>query len=208
MLGDGCWTTSMPSMTTVSKRLADDLQEIIQKIGNSSSISVELPRNSIIRGRKIDKKNCKISYILRIRTTTHQNVSIEKTQYEGKIYCVTVSNEILYVRRNGKPAWCGNTKDSLFGMIDYGIINLPKWIMPRGFNKDKHRNQLKLTNPANHNLIAGDTMNADFGRGTRKTAVFFDELGSWDYAKDAWESAGDATSCRIANSTPKGYNTT
>jgi hypothetical protein len=98
------------------------------------------------------------------------------------------------------------TKDSLFGMIDYGIDALPKWILPKGFKKDKHRTHMRLTNPVNSNLISGDTMNPDFGRGTRKTAILFDELGSWDWAKDAWESAGDSTACRIANSTPKGYN--
>lgn len=98
------------------------------------------------------------------------------------------------------------TKDSLFGMIDYGIDALPKWMLPKGFKKDKHRNQMKLTNPVNNNLISGDTMNPDFGRGSRKTAVLFDELGTWDYAKDAWESTGDVTACRIANSTPKGMN--
>lgn len=98
------------------------------------------------------------------------------------------------------------TKDSLFGMIDYGVDSLPRWILPKGFNKQKHRTQMRLVNPANNNLITGDTMNPDFGRGTRKTAILYDELGSWDYAKDAWESGGDATSCRIANSTPKGWN--
>lgn len=65
---------------------------------------------------------------------------------------------------------------------------------------------MKLMNPANGNMIAGDTMNPDFGRGTRKTAVLFDELGSWEYAKDAWDGCADSTTCRIANSTPKGYN--
>lgn len=98
------------------------------------------------------------------------------------------------------------SKDSLFGMIDYGVDSLPKWILPRGFNKEKHRTQMKLVNPVTNNLITGDTMNPDFGRGQRKTVILFDELGSWDYARDAWESAGDSTSCRIANSTPKGYN--
>lgn len=98
------------------------------------------------------------------------------------------------------------TDDSLFGRIDYAINNMPKWLLPAKFNKDKHRTKLKLVNPSNNNLIAGDTMNPDFGRGSRKTAILFDELGSWDYAKDAWESCGDSTSCRIGNSTPKGYN--
>jgi len=98
------------------------------------------------------------------------------------------------------------TKDSLFGMIDYAIDSLPKWLLPAGFNSSKHRTQMKLVNPVNSNLIAGDTMNPDFGRGTRKTVVLFDELGSWDYGMDAWQSCADVTSCRIANSTPKGYN--
>ena len=98
------------------------------------------------------------------------------------------------------------TKDSLFGMIDYAVDSLPKWVLPRGFNKEKHRTQMKLSNPVTGNLIVGDTMNPDFGRGTRKTAILFDELGSWEYAKDAWDGAADSTSCRIANSTPKGYN--
>ena len=99
-----------------------------------------------------------------------------------------------------------HTKDSLFGMIDYAIDGLPKWLLPKGFSKDKHRHERRLVNPVNFNLIAGDTMNPDFGRGTRKTAVLFDELGSWDYARDAWESCTDVTACKIANSTPKGYN--
>lgn len=98
------------------------------------------------------------------------------------------------------------SKDSLFGMIDYAVDSLPKWILPKNYDKQKHRTQMKFVNPVTQNLVTGDTMNPDFGRGTRKTAILFDELGSWDYAKDAWESAGDSTSCRIANSTPKGYN--
>lgn len=98
------------------------------------------------------------------------------------------------------------TDDSLFGRIDYAIDNLPKWILPKGFKKSKHRTQMKLVNPVNYNLIGGDTMNPEFGRGSRKTAIFFDELGSWQYAKDAWEACADVAACRIANSTPKGYN--
>lgn len=98
------------------------------------------------------------------------------------------------------------TDDSLFGKMDYSLRTLPNWILPKGFRFDKHRTKLKLVNPATGNFITGDTMNPNFGRGSRKTAIFFDEIGSWDYAKEAWESSGDSTSCRIGNSTPKGYN--
>jgi hypothetical protein len=98
------------------------------------------------------------------------------------------------------------SKDSLFGLIDFAMDNLPKWLLPKGFNKEKHRNHRKLLNPMNFNQITGDTMNPDFGRGSRKTAILFDELGFWEYAKEAWDSAAQATACRIANSTPQGYN--
>ena len=30
-------------------------------------------------------------------------------QYDGMVHCVTVPNGTLYVRRNGVPAWCGNS---------------------------------------------------------------------------------------------------
>lgn len=98
------------------------------------------------------------------------------------------------------------TPDSLFGKLDYALDSLPRWMLPSRFNRDKHRTKLRLTNPANGNVITGDTMNPNFGRGSRKTAVLFDELGFWDYAEDAWSSCGDSTSARIANSTPNGDN--
>lgn len=98
------------------------------------------------------------------------------------------------------------TDDSLFGRLDYSLRSLPKWMIPKGFNEKKHRNHLKLINPVNGNLIAGESMSAEFGTGMRKLAVFFDELGAWDYAQAAWRTTGDVTSCRIANSTPKGFN--
>jgi hypothetical protein len=116
---------------------------------------------------------------------------------DGSKFLIGSYKEALVDNRN---------KDSLFGMLDYAVLNLPKWILPKGFNFDKHRNQMKLVNPQNFNQITGDTMNPQFGRGTRQTAVLFDELGFWEYAKEAWEATSDVTACRIANSTPHGYN--
>ena len=98
------------------------------------------------------------------------------------------------------------TKDSIFGMIDYGIDNMPKWLLPHRFKSKDHRQRMKLVNSENFNLISGDTMNPDFARGSRKTAVFLDEGASWEYFRDAWESSGDTTPCRLTVSTPKGRN--
>jgi ribosomal protein L37AE/L43A len=32
--------------------------------------------------------------------------------FSGKVYCLEVPGNILYVRRNGKPVWCGNSRGS------------------------------------------------------------------------------------------------
>jgi DNA-directed RNA polymerase beta subunit len=36
----------------------------------------------------------------------------KKLNYEGAIYCVTVPNEIFYVRRNGCSVWTGNSRST------------------------------------------------------------------------------------------------
>ena len=36
------------------------------------------------------------------------------------------------------------TKDSLFGMLDYNLRQIPKWMLPRKFNIKNHRTGMKL----------------------------------------------------------------
>lgn len=145
-----------------------------------------------------------------------RDIFIEKSREMGVSWIVFCYVALWYwLFREGSNGLLGSYKeklvddrtiDSLFGKVDYAISNMPKWMMPNGYVSKKHRTKLKLANPDNGNVITGDTMNPNFGRGSRKTYVAFDELAFWDYAKDAWESAGDATNCRIANSTPNGYD--
>lgn len=100
----------------------------------------------------------------------------------------------------------GANQDALFGKLEYALRNLPTWMLPKRFSFTKHRNKLKLLNPENNNIISGDTMNPQFGRGARKTAIFYDELGFWDTSRESWDAGGDTTPCRIANSTSNGKN--
>ena len=141
---------------------------------------------------------------------------IEKSRDMGVSWVVCCYISLWYwLFREGSNSLLGSYKekevdnkviDSLFGKIDYAIFNLPEWMLPVGFKLNKHRTKLRLMNPANGNAITGDTMNPQFARGSRKTFVMFDELAYWDYAKDAWESAGESTNCRIAMSTPNGWD--
>lgn len=108
MLGDG---TRSPAgkcaYYTSSRRLADDVQEILLKLGFVGSIrSVNRVgrRNSAGVTRHIEYRvNIKEKYKTE-RLSKHTAVD-----YDGFVYCVTVPNHILFVRRNGMPAWCGNS---------------------------------------------------------------------------------------------------
>ncbi len=141
---------------------------------------------------------------------------IEKSRDMGVSWLAVYVFEWYWLFREGTNLLLGSYKeklvddgvnqDALFGKLEYTLRNMPKWMLPRRFNMSKHRNKLKLINPENNNIISGDTMNAQFGRGARKTAIFYDELGFWESAKESWEAGADTTACRIGNSTPHGKN--
>lgn len=98
---------------TCSKKLADDVQELVLKIGLASSIKIDdrRGREVNIKGRGITGHTNYIGYIVCIHrytlTPTMLN-AIDSMEYKGNVYCITVPNHIIYVRRNGKTCWSGN----------------------------------------------------------------------------------------------------
>jgi len=86
--------------TTKSKRLADDLQELALKLQGSASIHTE---------QQDGVTYYHTSFNWRYNTPLVNKLP-ERQNYKGKVYCVTTSSGIIYVRRNGKAAWCGNSQ--------------------------------------------------------------------------------------------------
>jgi len=122
--GDGSITSAGTFYYSTSKRLIDDVQEILIKIGKSGNISIRPQSvNAIIRGRKI--LSTKTLYMIRVRDSKFKRLMSSKKeyitteQYKGKVYCVTVPSGVIKVRRNGKECWSGN---SLVGTNPIGII--------------------------------------------------------------------------------------
>ena len=99
MLGDG-WRGR--SYGTASKALADDVQELVLKMGYASTISNSEGFNTIY-----------VSYQM---LEPMQNKGVDHrswVEYNGMVYCVDVKNHLIYVRRNGKACWSGNSVTAL-----------------------------------------------------------------------------------------------
>jgi len=111
MEGDGA--KDLHAYSTSSKKLADIFIEILMKIGYNGTIKAQKPIDTYIRGKLIKKENCKTHYIISINrmklTPIVLQNSYKKKKYNNYIYCCSVPNRTLFVRRNGKSLWCGNS---------------------------------------------------------------------------------------------------
>jgi hypothetical protein len=122
MLGDGhTMSNGTRRYDTSSKNLANSLQRLCIHAGYSANVILKYKsgKKSIIKETKYRKEEIIISNYdaWRLTIIEHQNYPIvNKTkkqdkiiQFEGKVYCCTVPSGIMYVRRNNKPVWTGNS---------------------------------------------------------------------------------------------------
>lgn len=106
--GKGAWAYG-----TSSRRLADDIQELFMKIGTPASVlsRQHSPRESM--GRLIVptcafyQVNQWSKPVMTLRDSRNAP-NFYPEQYDGRVYCATVPNGTLVVRRNGKPLIAGN----------------------------------------------------------------------------------------------------
>jgi len=119
--GDGSVANGRPvSYTTTSPRLADDVQRLCLHVGFAGNVKRKKhhPRQTI-KGEEYDCRPC---FDVRIVTTklhpqvNHGHATSQKAQregfvpdYESPVFCVTVPSGVIYVRRNGKGVWSGNS---------------------------------------------------------------------------------------------------
>jgi len=95
--------------------MAGDLQELAQKAGMWATVTERTYRESEIDGRVVAPTGP--SYVVALRDREGSRPASAcwdwkaewVENHQGMVRCVTVPNESLYVRRNGIPAWCGNT---------------------------------------------------------------------------------------------------
>lgn len=140
MWGDGHVTKGNCHIyTTTSNLLADDFQRLALHVGWSANIDTKPATTGFIKGKEYDFRPCHKVYVYKHKNEPEINYAYgkrESTQteqtigYSGHVYCVTLPrNHVLYVRRKGKPVWCGNS--GRHG--NKGIVTIvPDHEMPRG----------------------------------------------------------------------------
>lgn len=110
--GDGWRHRNEEAYATVSKGLADDMQELYLKVGFSVSMRTIPPKPYCIRGRAgvathqfhVHRKLKNNAWL-----ANHDRIpNFGRVSYNGEVFCATVPNGTLIVRRGGKVAVCGN----------------------------------------------------------------------------------------------------
>ncbi len=142
------------------------------------------------------------------------DVSVEKSRQMGASWLFSLviqycwlfrpGQNFLMLSRSDEYVDRSNEPKSLFYKLDFINANLPKWLLPVGWDKKRHRFVKRMINPANGNTVVGEATTEDSGRGGTFTAVLHDEFGACDVGMGILKSTRAATSTRWFNSTPKG----
>lgn len=89
---------------TSSRKLADDVQEVAQKIGIAANVK-QGTTTATTPGR-----GKSFFYTVRLLNRAWAGIGAGKeVPYDGLIWCVSVPNQTIFVRRNGKGIWTGNS---------------------------------------------------------------------------------------------------
>jgi hypothetical protein len=104
---------------TSSVQLADDFMKLCLHAGWSAGKTLYNPkRNTDVHiGSKIDTQynlwRLEVNKNKNQPIVNHENVKTqieEVIDFNGPVFCISVPNEVFYVRRNGKSVWSGNSR--------------------------------------------------------------------------------------------------
>jgi glycosyltransferase involved in cell wall biosynthesis len=165
------------SCDTISKNLVNDFSEIALKLGTCVTVKNRGIRTSIMKdGRIITGKHdgyCLNFYGKGVKSQLTPTVNVKdivKKEYRGNIYCVTVPNHILYIRRNGFSYWCGNSH-----MVDVEQLeSVVNWL---DSNQDTHgKFKIIIAGWDTEGNTTDITFNQNFGTELQKRGLWTNQM--------------------------------
>lgn len=143
-----------------------------------------------------------------------EDLLMEKSRDMGVSWLVLLAFQYFWLFKPGANFHLGSRKldfvdtkgdiSTLMEKFRYNLDWMPVWMKPQGFQDRVHDNLFRLLNPANGNVVTGESSNTNFGRGGRYKAVLFDEFPFWKDQDAAYASAGQSSPCRLVVGTPYG----
>lgn len=118
--------------STVSKKLADDVSEVMFKLGYRPNIKTLITtKDGYIAGHPVKAENCLPLYTVaanKSKTWTDKRfIKIIPENFEGKIYCLTTPNHNFLIRSNGFVCWTGNCDEPVVNLKNVSHLITDIW---------------------------------------------------------------------------------
>ena len=130
--GDGTTVTyngyTNHSIFSVSKKLMEDFQEVLLKLGVASVIKEQISKKDYVyAGRVIEVSNKSTLYRLKLKKSTSVHldfrfIKINEVEYDDTVHCVTVENGNFYCRDKGFPHWTGNSSVINLRNVSHNVL--------------------------------------------------------------------------------------
>jgi hypothetical protein len=149
---------------SVRERLIDGMQELALKLGWASTKRFQKAQTSTMRdGRKIHSAGIWVCHFKKEWDRAELLPSqFKRLNYKGKIYCLNVPYHTLYVRRQGKVCWNGNTPAAVFGQrTARGVVNILDALYEENIGLEKFLEEyvkplISQRFPRNRIIVVGD----------------------------------------------------
>jgi len=145
-------------------------------------------------------------YFLQGCLDDEENGLIEKARDMGATWLSCAFSTWIFLFREGASIGWGSRKemyvdrlddpDSIFEKIRMTLDTLPPFLRPKGYERKKHANYMKIINPENGSTITGEAGD-NIGRGGRKLIFFKDESAWFERPELVEASLGDNTNVQI-----------
>jgi len=171
MLGDG--DVDGHRYTTASKKLADDFSEICFKLGKSTIKKFDdVQSSSGFKNNGVYRIYIANKYFEPI---VENNIIMD--DYDGYLYCVEVPKyHIVYVRRNGKAHWSGNTYGE---RLEYQIEKIIEMYKNDGYGTNQAC--MSVSQPSDIDLADPPCVLPDTSITTSEGFKRADEINEGDY---------------------------